>query len=558
MKEKHNIRYLVIIYSIFSIITIGSIFMIGARIENRTLAKASVISDDWFYDGIRSSKKIPFDEFLRRYPMESGTVYRISGILPMEMKGSEAIYFYTRNLALTVRLDGEEFYSLQPKEGQTATGKVSNLIALPVGCQGKQIEIEYKGLLPFPFEPITEVYYGSEADLQRNMIVARLAPAIVGILSFFISVVQTGVALVLRNHKESFKQMLYLGMFSLFFSLWMIGCSGIIEYLSGYELNGQNLHFLSLSLVSYPALRYFLCEKEGKKTKAEMMIHSLSFWNFPVILLLHAFKIFDLKQSIFITHIIAIITFIYILTVLVGQLRKQRYRGSNKGIILCLAWAFLGAMASIDIFLFYFGRGESQDRFSAIGYIVLTAILTYSSIKSAISMMDLGKRTETVAQLAYFDILTGVGNRTALNEAMDQLEVHKDKIGNIGIVQFDVNGLKEVNDNLGHLAGDQLLKSAATVIKDGFEGYGNCYRYGGDEFVVILEGNPKEKYAIGIQQMESLITKNNKYCPKAEKVSIAYGIAYYEENNKLSMWQLQELADERMYECKRKMKCQRK
>lgn len=54
----------------------------------------------------------------------------------------------------------------------------------------------------------------------------------------------------------------------------------------------------------------------------------------------------------------------------------------------------------------------------------------------------------------------------------------------IGVVYLDVNGLKEINDNLGHDSGDELLKACAKIIQNSFE-IGSYYRIGGDEFVII-------------------------------------------------------------------------
>jgi diguanylate cyclase (GGDEF)-like protein len=54
------------------------------------------------------------------------------------------------------------------------------------------------------------------------------------------------------------------------------------------------------------------------------------------------------------------------------------------------------------------------------------------------------------------------------------------------IVTFDLNNLKQCNDQYGHRVGDEYIINAAHIIEDNFERYGKCYRIGGDEFCVIM------------------------------------------------------------------------
>lgn len=554
MKDKNGKRIFLILYIAFVFVGLISIFFATGNIERSTLTKSRRISDEWFYDSARSNKLVRFNEYLDRYPTEAGVEYTIVGKLPEQLKGSEAIYFYTRNAEVDVMLDGQQIYSLRPGEKERNTGRIGNMIPLPENAGGKEVVIKFTVKEDFRLEMISAIYYGSEGDLFRHLICAKVVPAVCSMLSLFIAVFQLGAAVLLRKNKEDSKKLAYLGAFSMAVSFWMFGSSNILELLSDYELNGQNMRYFAIALMSYPVYKFFFCELGLKEKVYDRILRYVAFGNFVLVSVLSVCNIMDLEQSAAFTHLILILVCVRVSIALYEYRRKTSNKSTLSGVLMFFGAVGMGMLLVIDMFHYYFAYGDSWIKVAPFGYFVLIGILTYRSLESAISMMNLGKQAETVRHLAYYDILTGVGNRTALNEAMEHLEERKDKVGNLGIVQFDVNGLKEVNDNLGHLAGDQLLKSAARVIKEGFEGYGECYRYGGDEFVVIIEGNAKEKYAFGIQNMENLIAKNNKYCPKAEKVSIAYGIAYYEGNEKLTMWQLQELADEQMYRRKRKMK----
>ena len=93
-----------------------------------------------------------------------------------------------------------------------------------------------------------------------------------------------------------------------------------------------------------------------------------------------------------------------------------------------------------------------------------------------------------VRSQAYTDPLTGLGNRTAyedhVNRLQDSIQAH---LAAFTVVLVDLNGLKRINDNLGHDQGDAAIRQVADGLQVAFK-EANLYRIGGDEFVVILEG----------------------------------------------------------------------
>jgi len=103
-----------------------------------------------------------------------------------------------------------------------------------------------------------------------------------------------------------------------------------------------------------------------------------------------------------------------------------------------------------------------------------------------------GQHLERVARLAYTDALTGLANRRAIDDRLDRaMDRHRADGTEVSLVVVDVNGLKRINDNQGHEAGDRalvhfsgLLAAAAGVVPGSLAG-----RTGGDEFCVILEGS---------------------------------------------------------------------
>ena len=95
------------------------------------------------------------------------------------------------------------------------------------------------------------------------------------------------------------------------------------------------------------------------------------------------------------------------------------------------------------------------------------------------------KLAEMQTKFAYYDQMTGLKNRRAYSEKLDELA--KGMPANLCVVMADLNGLKRANDTMGHEAGDELIIGASECLSQAFDGAGTVYRIGGDEFCVIME-----------------------------------------------------------------------
>ena len=105
------------------------------------------------------------------------------------------------------------------------------------------------------------------------------------------------------------------------------------------------------------------------------------------------------------------------------------------------------------------------------------------------------KKDEVISKqkkLINTDVMTGLYSRYAFDAVLNKLN-DKAKIKNdFVVVSIDVNGLKHVNDTMGHMAGDELICGAAKCIKHVLGKYGKCYRTGGDEFIALINVSGKK------------------------------------------------------------------
>ncbi|MEZ0490999.1 putative bifunctional diguanylate cyclase/phosphodiesterase [Kineococcus sp. TBRC 1896] len=106
------------------------------------------------------------------------------------------------------------------------------------------------------------------------------------------------------------------------------------------------------------------------------------------------------------------------------------------------------------------------------------------SVVSAVVLTVLVRQRDRVrADLARTDPLTGLGNRRALHETADPLLARE---GSLGLLLLDLDGFKDVNDTLGHAAGDEVLVQVARVLSATLADRGTITRLGGDEFAVLV------------------------------------------------------------------------
>ena len=161
------------------------------------------------------------------------------------------------------------------------------------------------------------------------------------------------------------------------------------------------------------------------------------------------------------------------------------------------------------------------------------------------------REMENASQKAYKDGLTGVKNKLAYLESLRDLELQAKDHGfdGYGVVVFDLNGLKTINDTMGHEAGDEFLKKACRLICEHYK-HSPVYRVGGDEFVVILNGSDFDNRVYLQTQFDKKIDEN----VGKDSLIVSSGMAVFDPEIDESYTEVFIRADKRMYERKMALK----
>lgn len=185
-----------------------------------------------------------------------------------------------------------------------------------------------------------------------------------------------------------------------------------------------------------------------------------------------------------------------------------------------------------------------------VGVLIFEQLLLTSIFVNLVEQAKTRSELEVYERLLKEDRMTGINNRTAFEEQLQDIEDHVQDYDNAALIFMDVDGLKNTNDLYGHNAGDELIISAALCIKNVFATYGKCYRIGGDEFCVLIFDSIENVDEL-LKQMDQEIVKynrNNRYY-----LSIARGVSFLKDTEgkqkKISDWKYE--ADQDMY-CNKK------
>lgn len=147
------------------------------------------------------------------------------------------------------------------------------------------------------------------------------------------------------------------------------------------------------------------------------------------------------------------------------------------------------------------------------------------------------KLIERLQVLGYTDPLTGVGNFNRLLSALDHLSDET----SLGVIFADVSGLKKINDNYGHEAGNDLLTRVTGTLIQVFDKK-QVFRVGGDEFIILDDGIKEASFLEKVREIRMLMASRS--------INLAVGVVWVPQFS-MDFSVLKEKADRRMYEEKR-------
>jgi len=152
------------------------------------------------------------------------------------------------------------------------------------------------------------------------------------------------------------------------------------------------------------------------------------------------------------------------------------------------------------------------------------------------------------------DPLTGLYNRLAFERIATKLWTNANMRGvPLAVAIFDLDNFKYVNDRYGHVIGDEVLKEISAVIKNSLRDGDVVFRYGGEEFLVLLPETDSNGANKALERIRKRV-EENVFTKAGIKLTISIGVAVYPDDSPLTMEETIEFADKAMYVAKAKGK----
>lgn len=165
-------------------------------------------------------------------------------------------------------------------------------------------------------------------------------------------------------------------------------------------------------------------------------------------------------------------------------------------------------------------------------------------------------KTQYLEDISLLDGLTQIYNRHALSEYLERnTSIYDEKDMPLAAIMIDIDYFKQFNDNYGHVKGDMCIKSVAYLILKTVNKYnGKAFRYGGDEFLIIIQNTDAARCKVIISSIYSKLEERNiehLYSSISDRVTITAGAAIIDEK-KFNYKNIYHRADEALYEAKKK------
>ena len=399
--------------------------------------------------------------------------------------------------------------------------------------------------------------FGANGLEIRAYLLENLLAIVLFVVSLVIGALAELYGLSLRRSLSGMRSygeaMVMLGGFILVSGLWMLTDSRTLTVFTtecGGILNSNAIVFVSyISFMLMPILFISFIRHIVETGEIIRKIDEMLILNLCIFVICGAFHLPRVCFILFLAIHHALI-YILMITGVFYCMRNFRRTASRQDRRLARGVLALMLFSGAALIAFLLGFPHLYAAIYSIGFIIMIQYMTRLTVHRILDNYRQSMKTELYRAMAYTDELTELKNRNAFINEQCSRAVDGDSC----CIVVDINQLKRVNDSLGHIYGDQLIRRSARVIHDAFSDLGACYRIGGDEFAVVCRNCDEAAVERALLRMDARIAAEN--AGDGPEISLSRGYAFG-GGDVGSFSELFRLADERMYLDKRDRGCAR-
>ena len=528
------------------------------RFTGSTYQDAMEAREGWFYvdeKGQVTSRKADLHDFVDDNMREAV----VSRTVAASDLGGGDLCFISTNITFKVYMNGELVYEFEPDlkwYSGTSYGNMVHEVNLPYFVGESEIRIEAKKTVDGMWAGFDRTFFQNSAQYLRGLLSDYFSKMVISFIIFLIGGILVVLALVFEFRTAQQTEAISIGLVAMVLALWSNSGTYMLETFASDLGLVRMLSYVTLIILPFPGLILILCAVRNPKSRSAWIIGLLAAANFVTHVVVLAAGWADYHDLLPFTHFVFILAVVLGVAEVIRAVRKKKIVERSQLVVLG-TFSIVVITGIVDLISFYMGNRMDVARFTRVGLLFFIVFLSIHEIGQLIEISRKSSEAEIMNRLAHEDGLTGLENRMAFTEYERELAMRRE--GFALIIQLDINFLKKVNDGYGHAEGDRMIRGAAEVIRGSFGTVGRVFRTGGDEFIAVMEGGNEDELQSRYEKEEKHLQEqvgsfNEKENPVVP-LSIAYGMAVYRCGSG-NPEQQEQLADERMYEHKKRIKKQ--
>lgn len=554
---KKKIYYFIVMAALLLIMVIP---VIMSTTEKNVESNDVVLDDRWT---VTVNDKVYKDVTLSKFRFDMcdrGDILTFEHVIPRyDTTEDPTINLYSIHATVKVSVDNEVIYQYGQDRyrEKKLLGYGRHFIPLGKNQMGKKLTIEMHISENNAFDGQQPVIISDGRKFVSKDIAGKRFNLAISMFLMVFGVIIMILSMLMLKSSVNFIQTFCIAMFSFLVGCWTLCNMDLIEYFSSDLLVKTYMEYMTFYVLPLPFTYYFRDRLEEKGFPKWLKIYfkvliiaEIAFAAFAYTM--QFFNIMHLPSFLSGAHILMVLALLFIVFINIWA-RKNSQNSINSvmvGFAIAVILTVIELMRfNINKYLFGFSKNEYSSKTCFAVLIIVISLLVDYGKKISQTLYRIAQQ-QLFKQMAYMDELTGLANRRKCEEYMKELETHTEKYC---ILCFDLNLLKKINDTYGHEKGDELIKRFADVLREVYSLYGITARIGGDEFVAILNNVSVQETEKLISNMLILIETKNKE-DDILKLSTAYGYAMSDEVADSNPHIIYKLADDRMYEYKKKSK----
>ena len=318
--------------------------------------------------------------------------------------------------------------------------------------------------------------------------------------------------------------------------------------------DGRTLYFVEyfsffLFPVPFNFLLYDICK--SRYHKGALIFSTLYLVNMAGDVLLQCTGIIDIFRMLPATHVIMVANAVYIVVLIFYEARKE---GNDEAKKFQYPMCALIVFGMAEMFLYYLRKFQQTSILLPIGTLLFIIMLIWIQVSQYYDQYIQKQKVIYLQKIANMDMLTEAMNRNAYEDMVKYLDEGDIKLRTTGVVLFDLDNLKVINDNFGHEKGDEALKLCYQCISQAFQNVKNCFRIGGDEFAYVYHSDEKDMIPERLKALELILKKTAETNKLDYPLSMSAGYAYYQPDIDFDFKDIVRRSDTMLYRQKRRKK----